>query len=385
MLDAPQKKIPMLDLAAQNGPLRADIEGAIARVLDGNRFILGPEVEALEREIAEYLGVPHAIGVSSGTDALLISLMALGVDASNMWKNVVSHEADEIITTPFTFFATAGSIVRSGAKPVFVDIDPVTFNLDATHVADAVTPRTRALMPVHLFGQPCDMRAIREAAGDLPIVEDAAQALGARCCEGIVGGLGTLAAFSFFPSKNLGGFGDGGLVTTSNAELAEQVRVLRAHGSKPKYYHSLVGGNFRLDALQAAILRAKLPYLERWTEGRRRNAALYDEFFANSGLPPERLIAPKRVHEGHVYNQYVIRTDRRDALKAHLAQAGIATAIYYPLPLHLQPCFEALACPLGSFPESERAAREVLALPIFGELETDGVERIASEIVSFLR
>jgi dTDP-4-amino-4,6-dideoxygalactose transaminase len=303
----------------------------------------------------------------------LVALMALGVGAG-----------DEVITTPFTFFATAGSIARLGAKPVFVDIDPVSFNLDVAAVEAAITPRTRAILPVHLFGQPCDMRALGIVAKrhSLAIVEDAAQALGATTEDGAVGSLGDFGCFSFFPSKNLGGFGDGGLVTTTDAELYERARVLRGHGAKPKYFHALVGGNFRIDALMAALLRVKLPHLADYTAGRRANAARYDALFAEADLG-ERLVAPKRVEEGHVYNQYVIRTSERDELAAHLAERGISTAIYYPKSLHEQACFADLGYATGAFPESERATREVLALPIYGELPRASLERVAAEVVAF--
>ncbi|NOY94141.1 MAG: DegT/DnrJ/EryC1/StrS family aminotransferase [Deltaproteobacteria bacterium] len=365
--------IAMLDVAAQNAPLAEELRAVFARVLESGRFILGPEVTAFEAEVAELVGVSHALGVSSGTDALLVALMALGVGAG-----------DEVITTPFTFFATAGSIARLGAKPVFVDIDPVSFNLDVAAVEAAITPRTRAILPVHLFGQPCDMRALGDIAKrhSLALVEDAAQALGATTEDGSTGSLGDFGCFSFFPSKNLGGFGDGGLVTTNDAELYERARVLRGHGAKPKYFHALVGGNFRIDALMAALLRVKLPHLADYTAGRRANAARYDALFAEADLG-ERLVAPKCVEEGHVYNQYVIRTSERDELAAHLAERGISTAIYYPKSLHEQACFADLGYATGAFPESERATREVLALPIYGELPEASIERVAAEVVAF--
>lgn len=366
--------IPMLDVGAQNAPLADELRAAFDRVLSHGQFILGPEVAAFEREIAAYLGVGHAVGVSSGTDALLVALMALDVGPG-----------DEVITTPFSFFATGGCISRLGATPVFVDIEPTTFNLDPAKVAAAIGPKTKAIVPVHLFGQTCDMRALRAVAGELPLVEDAAQALGAASDEGKAGALGALGCFSFFPSKNLGCFGDGGLVTTNDAALAERVRVLRAHGAKPKYFHALIGGNFRLDALQAALLRVKLPHLDAWHDARRRNAARYDAAFAAAGLPAERLTPPLRVYEGHVYNQYVIRTDRRDALLAHLGERDIGCAIYYPLPLHLQGCFASLGYREGDLPVSERAAHEVLALPVYPELGDAGVDHVAETVVDFLR
>jgi dTDP-4-amino-4,6-dideoxygalactose transaminase len=367
--------IPFLDLAAQNGPLEEPIRAAIDGVIRSNRFIMGPEVTGLESEIAEALGVKHAIGVSSGTDALVVSLMALGIGAG-----------DEVITTPFTFFATAGSIARVGARPVFVDIEDETMNIDPACIEAAITERTKAIMPVHLFGQPCDMKPIRELAAlrDIAIIEDAAQAIGATHPDGPVGGLGALGCFSFFPSKNLGAFGDGGLVTSDDPDLAERVRVLRTHGAKPKYFHHLVGGNFRLDAIQAAILRVKLPYLEAWTNARRDNAARYDAAFAEAGLPPNRLRTPPRIFEGHIYNQYVIRTDRRDALKAHLDGLKIGNVIYYPRSLHLQECFADLGYREGDLPMAERACTEVLALPIYAELGPERQAHVIREVSALL-
>ncbi len=365
-----QAPIPMLDLEAQNGPLVEEVREAMDRVVQSQRFIMGPEVEALEAELAAYLGVPHAIGVSSGTDALLVALMALGVGPG-----------DEVVTTPFSFFATAGCIARVGAKPVFADIDPVTMNLDPARAEAAISERTRAVMPVHLFGQPA---AIPRTHG-IPVVEDAAQALGARTDAGPVGALGAFGCFSFFPSKNLGCFGDGGLVTAADPALADAARVLRVHGGAPKYFHAVIGGNFRLDPLQAAVLRVKLPHLDRWTKGRRDNAALYDRLFAEAALDPELLVTPRRAAEGHVYNQYVIRTPRRDALREHLAARGVATEIYYPRPLHLQECFAYLGHAEGDFPEAERASREVLALPVFPELGEPRVTRVAEAVLEFLR
>jgi dTDP-4-amino-4,6-dideoxygalactose transaminase len=369
------ERVPFLDLAAQNAPLLDEVRAAMERVLASNRFIMGPEVSAFESEVADYLGVPHAIGVSSGTDALLVALMALGVG-----------RGDEVITTPFSFFATAGCVVRVGARPVFVDIDPVTFNLDPAGIEAAVTDRTKAILPVHLFGQPYDAR-VDDVARQLgvPVIEDAAQAIGASTGRGPVGGLGAFGCFSFFPSKNLGAFGDAGLVTASDAELAERARVLRLHGAKPKYFHSLVGGNFRLDAIQAAVLRAKLPHLDRWMEGRRANAALYDRLFAQASLPTELLTTPRRVERGHVYNQYVVRTSRRDALRERLNERGIDSIVYYPRPLHLQECFSDLGHREGDLPVAERACAEVLALPVFPELGEPRVRRIADVVVSFLR
>ena len=365
----------MLDVAAQNGPLMERLIGKATEVIRSGRYILGPEVEAFEREVAEYIGVEHAVGVSSGTDALLVALMALGVGAG-----------DEVITTPFSFFATAGCIARVGATPVFVDIRPDTFNLDVEQVAASVTERTKAILPVHLFGQACDVRALQQLAEvhRLSLIEDAAQAIGTKSAVGPVGGLGEYGCFSFFPSKNLGGFGDGGLITTRDAGLADKARVLRAHGSKPKYHHSVVGGNFRIDALQAALLRVKLPALEEWTSTRRQNADRYDAAFAAAGLDQQVLSTPVRRFEGHIYNQYVIRTSQREALQAHLDECKIATAIYYPVPLHRQRCFAHLGYGAGSLPVSERASEEVLALPIFAGLGEARQKRIIDAVIHFL-
>jgi dTDP-4-amino-4,6-dideoxygalactose transaminase len=368
------QNIPMLDVVAQNAPMRTELEAAFARTLDTGRFIMGPEVVALESDLAEYVGAKHAIGVSSGTDALLVSLMALGVGPG-----------DEVITTPFTFFATGGCIARLGATPVFVDIRPDTFNLDESKVAAAITPKTRAVVPVHLYGQSCDMGALQEACGSIPIIEDAAQSLGSRFQGKGVGSIGTFGCFSFFPSKNLGALGDGGLITTNDDELAERARVLRAHGSKPKYFHALVGGNFRLDALQASLLRVKFPRLDGWAEARRTNAAYYTERFNTAGLPSDRLSPPAVLEEGHVFNQYVIRTDQRDPLAAGLKEAGIESAIYYPRALHMQECFRDLGYAEGAFPIAEKAAGEVLAIPVYPELGDALRERVADTVIRLLR
>lgn len=367
--------IPMLDVVAQNEPNMPRLLEAARKVIASGRYILGPEVESFEEEIAEYLGVEHAIGVSSGTDALLAALMALDVGPG-----------DEVITTPYSFFATAGCIARVGAIPVFVDIDPETFNIDVGRVAVAVTHRTRAIVPVHLFGQPCDMGTLWEVAceHDLPIIEDAAQAIGAKSPVGPVGRLGAYGCFSFFPSKNLGGFGDGGLVTTQDVELAEKARVIRSHGSKPKYHHAVVGGNFRLDALQAALLRVKLESLQTWTDRRRENADRYDAAFSNAGLPESLLRTPSRSVDGHIYNQYVVRTPHREGLRAHLQRRHIETAVYYPVPLHLQECFRHLGHRAGSMPEAEKASAESLALPIFAGLGRGRQQRVVDAVVEFL-
>jgi dTDP-4-amino-4,6-dideoxygalactose transaminase/acetyltransferase-like isoleucine patch superfamily enzyme len=371
--------IPLLDLAAQNHPLLPELRAAFERVVAHGGFILGKEVEAFEAAVAAELGVSHAVGVSSGTDALLVALMALGVGPG-----------DEVVTTPFSFFATAGCIARLGARPVFVDIDRATYNLDVRLVGAAITPRTKAILPVHLFGQPCDVRPLQElaCARGLPIVEDAAQAIGATTAHGPVGKLGAIGCFSFFPSKNLGAFGDGGLCTTEDPDLAERLRVLRAHGGKPKYHHATIGGNFRLDALQAAILSVKLPHLRTWAQGRAQNAARYTALFAEAkrrhGLDDATLGLPVAREPGHVWNQYVIRTARRDALRKHLTERRIGTEIYYPVPLHRQACFADLGYAEGSLPEAEGAAREVLALPIFPELGEDRLQAVVQAVVSFL-
>ncbi len=369
-----KQQVPLLDLRAQYATMRDEIDDAVKRVVESQYFILGPEVDALEREIAEYCGSSHAIGVSSGTDALLIALMALGVGPG-----------DEVVTTPFTFFATAGTVARLGARTVFVDIEPDTFNIDPAGIERALTPRTKAIIPVHLFGRLADMDAVMSIArgAGVAVVEDAAQAIGAHdAADRRAGSIGDMGAFSFFPSKNLGAFGDAGMVTTSDHGLDRLLRQLRVHGMEPKYFHSLVGGNFRLDALQAAVLRVKLQYLDSWHEARRHNAARYRELFAQVAI--ERLVLPEDV-PGHIYNQFVIRVPDRDALRAHLAAAGIGTEVYYPLPLHMQECFADLGCREGDFPHSERAAREVLALPIYPELEDSALERVVAAIADFYR
>jgi dTDP-4-amino-4,6-dideoxygalactose transaminase len=366
--------VPLLDLAAHHARLKDELGAAVERVIASNRFILGPEVQAFESEVAEAIGVRHAIGVSSGTDALLVALMALDVGPG-----------DEVVTTPFTFFATAGCIARLGARPIFVDIDPATFNIDASQVRSALSERTKAVVPVHLFGQPYDVAALDEvlAGTGVPVVEDAAQAIGAHTVRGPAGGVGTFGCFSFFPSKNLGCFGDGGLVTTQDDGLAERVRVLRGHGAKPKYYHALIGGNFRLDAIQAAVLRVLLPHVPAWNASRRANARHYDRWIAEDDVLRDVVRPPPRVQEGHVYNQYVVRVPRRDALRAFLTERGIGNEVYYPVPLHRQACFAGLGYAEGSLPEAERASREVLALPIFPELGEPRQRRVVDALRAF--
>ncbi len=367
--------VPLLDLKAQFAPIEGDIRAAMDRVLASQHFIMGPEVEGLEHEVAAYCGARHGIGVSSGTDALLVALMALGIGLG-----------DEVVTTPYSFFATAGAIVRLGATPVFVDIDPDTYNIDPTLIEAAITPATKAILPVHLFGQCADMVAIRAIAArhGLPVIEDAAQAIGSEDAGGgRAGTLGTMACFSFFPSKNLGGFGDGGMVVTNDDALAERLRVLRVHGSKPKYHHAVVGGNFRLDALQAAVLRVKLTQLDAWTAGRQRNAGVYDQAFA--GISSDLLSTPAVRQPRHIFNQYVVRTPRRDALMAHLRQAGIGCEVYYPGPLHLQPCFADLGYGAGGLPQAEAAARETVALPIYPELTATQLAEVVVAVTDFFR
>jgi dTDP-4-amino-4,6-dideoxygalactose transaminase len=368
-------KVPLLDLQAQFRPLRDEILAALARVADSQRFIMGPEVEALEEELADLIGVRHAVAVSSGTDALLVAFMALGIGPG-----------DEVVTTPYSFFATAGSIVRLGARPVFVDIDPATFNLDPVKLADAVTPRTKAIVPVHVFGLPADMDPILDEASrsGVPVVEDAAQAIGATCAGRPAGGMGALGCFSFFPSKNLGAFGDAGLVTSNDAGLAARVRLLRTHGMAPKYVHQAVGGNFRMDALQAAVLRVKAPHLPAWNEARRLNAARYARLFREAGLEGRVTLPVEPRERRHVYHQYVIRTADRDALKRHLDERGIGCEIYYPVPLDRQPCFAGLGLGADDCPNAARAASESLALPIYGELTLEQQGAVVDAVAAFV-
>lgn len=367
-------QVPLLDLKAQYATLRDEIESAIREVCESQWFVMGPKVLELEAKIAEYSSAAYGVGVSSGTDALLVALMALDIGPG-----------DEVITSPFTFFATGGVVSRLGARPVFCDIDPTTYNLDANAVENFIESscteksghlvnkntkgRVRVLMPVHLFGQTADMGAMMTIAGkhNLKVVEDAAQAIGSDDCDGRrAGSIGDIACFSFFPSKNLGAFGDGGMCTTNDSVLAEKLRILRLHGGKPKYYHSVVGGNFRLDALQAAILLVKLKYLDRWTAARQENARRYDELI---GVLPYDIGIPT-VRNGcrHIYNQYTLRVPYRDGLRTHLSEHNIGTEIYYPVPLHLQKCFTNLGYTAGDCPHAEAAAKTVLSIPIYPEL-----------------
>ncbi len=374
--------VPFLDLSSQYQSIRAEVEEAMADVFRSQRFILGPEVEAFERELAAYCGADYGIGVSSGTDALLVSLMSAGIGAG-----------DEVITSSFSFFATAGAISRVGATPVFVDIDPATFNLDPALVAPAVTQRTRALIPVHLFGQMADLQPLRKLAERhaLVVIEDACQSLGARSQEGPAGSLGHYGCFSFFPSKNLGGAGDAGMVVCRDRERAERLRQLRSHGATPKYYHPLVGGNFRLDALQAAVLRVKLRYLDAWTARRQANAARYRELFRErcdtttvdqGPLDRPAVVLPYEAPgQRHVYHQFVIRVRQRQTLREELKRLGIGHEVYYSTPLHLQPCFRALGYAKGTLPHSERAADDVLALPIHPDLSPDQQTEVVDAVV----
>lgn len=368
-------QVPLLDLPAQYATIRAEIRAAIDRVCESQRFILGSEVTALEEELAAFCGVRFALGVSSGTDALLMSLMALRIGPG-----------DEVITTPYSFFATAGVIARLGARPVFVDIDPTTFNLDPQAVPACITARTKAILPVHLFGRCVDLDPILEVAQEhgIAVIEDAAQAVGARDSQGrLAGAIGVMGCLSFFPSKNLGAFGDAGMVVTNDERLAETLRMLRMHGGKTKYSYQIIGGNFRLDALQAAVLRVKLPHLATWTAARRANAERYRVLFAEAGMLG-RVTLPMDV-PGHIYNQFVVRVPGRDRLPAFLRKRGVETEIYYPLPLHLQECFQDLGYRKGDFPQAESAAREALALPLYPELTEQQQCYVVSQISAFYR
>jgi dTDP-4-amino-4,6-dideoxygalactose transaminase len=385
------KNVPLLDLKAQFAQIRAEVMPVIDQVCASQHFILGEHVRALEEEVARYCGAPAGIGVSSGTDALLLALMALNIGAG-----------DEVITSPFTFFATAGTIARTGARPVFCDIDPVTFNLAPAAVQSFIESqcsvrdgqlinarsggRIKALMPVHLYGQSADMDPLMALARQhgLKVIEDAAQAIGTQYKNGArAGTFGDVGCFSFFPSKNLGAFGDAGLCTTNDLELAETMRVLRVHGGKPKYFHAVIGGNFRIDELQAAVLRVKLKYLDGWTQGRQRNAAYYDAAFADAGLGQKLRTPVALAGYRHIFNQYVVRVQNRDALRAKLTECGIGTEIYYPVPLHLQKCFAYLNHRAGDFPHSERAAGETLALPIYPELTEEQLAHVVASVAEF--
>ncbi len=375
-------RVPLLDLKAQHDPIRKDLLAAIQEIVDRNSFILGEDVASLEKNIAAYCQTQYGIGVSSGSDALLVSLMALGIGSG-----------DEVITTPLSFFATAGAIARVGARPVFVDVDPVTYNLDPNKIEQAITSHTKAIIPVHLYGQCADMEPILQIATrqGLAVVEDAAQAIGAEYRDGRrAGSMGTLGCLSFFPSKNLGALGDGGMVLTNDQTLADLIRILRVHGGKPKYYHQMIGGNFRLDTLQAAVLNVKFNYLDRWTALRQVHARHYETLFEESGLVQRiGLRLPQAVYRGsgvshyHIYNQFVIGVPNRGGLQNHLKQRGIGSEVYYPVPLHLQECFRSLGYREGDFREAERACRELLAIPTYPELTEHHQEIVVDAVREF--
>jgi len=387
-------KVPLLDLKPQYLSLKKELDEAVLRVAESQYFILGPEVEKMEKEFCEYLGCKHAIGVSSGTDALLLALMAIDI-----------QPGDEVIVPTYSFFATAGVVSRLNAIPVLTDIDPVTFNIDPEDVKRKITSKTKAIIPVHLYGQSADMESIMKVAKEknIFVIEDAAQAIGTQFKDGkCVGTIGDIGCFSFFPSKNLGGYGDGGLVTTNNDELAYMLRIKRVHGGEQKYYHKVIGGNFRIDALQSAVLRVKLPHLDKWSEKRRANAEYYNKLFKEAGLSEEpgktnfdgknKVILPKPVYKNisnvknyHIYNQYIIRTQKRDDLKKFLTENEIGNEIYYPVPFHMQECFANLNHKKGDFPESERASETSLAIPIYPELSKEQQEFVVQKIKEFIQ
>ena len=384
-------QVPLLDLKPQYRALKAEIDAAIEGLCNTQAFILGPAVRQLEAEVAAYSGCTHGIGVSSGTDALLVALMALDIG-----------QGDAVVTTPYTFFATAGTIARSGALPLFVDIDPATYNLDSNKVAELLQGEceqrggrlvhrasgtvVKAIMPVHLYGQMADMTPLMELAREfgLKVVEDAAQAIGAADAEGRTAcSIGDIGCLSFFPTKNLGAFGDAGMCVTNDAALAAKLAMLRVHGMEPKYYHQLVGGNFRLDELQAAVLVIKLKHLDAWTRGRQENACFYFGAFERAGLKSTITLPAAMPGIRHIYNQFIVRAPRRDAMRAHLAAAGVGSEVYYPVPLHRQQCFASLGYAEGTFPESERAAAETLALPIYPELSREQLQYVVDTIARF--
>lgn len=376
-------KIPLLDLKAQHEPLRAQLLAAIEKVVDSQAFIMGPEVKILEDRVAAYSQAKHAIGVSSGTDALLIALMALDITVG-----------DEVIVPDYSFFATAGVVSRLGGKPVLVDIDPKTYNIDTAKIEAAITPKTKAIIAVHLFGQCADMDPILAIAKKrgLKVIEDAAQSIGSEYKDGRrSGSMGDIGCFSFFPSKNLGGFGDGGMVVANDDALAEKLRILRVHGAKPKYYHKIIGGNFRLDTIQAAVVNVKLDHLDAWTKRRQENAAIYRKLFLESGLTEKTVSLPEAVYEGskakhhHIYNQFCLRVPKRDGLRDHLQSQGIGCEVYYPVPFHLQECFQNLGYAQNDFPESQAAALESLALPIYPELKSEQIARVVEAVGAFYR
>ncbi len=385
-------KVPLLDLKAQYKSIKNDIDAALIRMAESQSLILGPEVELLEKNLNEYLQCKHSIGVSSGTDALLIALMAIDI-----------KPGDEVIMPTYSFFATAGVVSRLNAKPVFAEVDPFTFNLDPASVRKLITKNTKAIVPVHLYGQSAEMDELMNIASEfnLKVIEDAAQAIGTQYKDGRkLGNIGHIGCFSFYPSKNLGCFGDGGLVTTNDDELAAKLRILRVHGGKPKYYHKIIGGNFRIDAIQAAVLNVKLPHLDKWTAGRRKNASLYTKFFIEEGLAEEtgrieydnknKVLLPKAVYadkglsHDHIYNQYVIRVKGRDEVRKHLTENEIGTEIYYPVPFHLQECFAYLGYKKGDFPVSEWCADDSIAVPIYPELTEEQIKFTVKTIADVL-
>lgn len=391
MTAKPGMTVPLLDLKPQYQALKTELDEAMLKVAASQMFILGPAVKELEQQVAAYCGAKHGIGLSSGTDALLIALMAYGIGSG-----------DEVLTSPYTFFATGGTIARTGAQPVFLDIDPITYNLRVDLVRDFLAKdcerragsfynrksggRVRALMPVHLYGQSADMDPIMTLAREcgLPVIEDAAQAIGAEYPPGRrVGGIGDIGCLSFFPTKNLGAFGDAGMCVTNDDALAAKLRMLRVHGMEPKYYHALIGGNFRIDEIQAAVLLVKLRHLENWHAGRQQNAAYYDRAFKAAGLTARVATPTARPGHRHIYNQYVIRVPDRDRLRAYLAECGVGTEVYYPVPLHMQQCFAYLGYRPEDCPESARAARETLALPIYPELKEEQLQYVVDSIAAF--
>ncbi len=368
-------KVPLLDIKEQNESLRPEIVAALGRVLDTNGFILGAEVSALETELAHYCGTKHAIGCASGTDALLLALMAFGVGYD-----------DEVVTTPYSFFATVSSITRLGAVPIFVDIDPQTYNLNVSQIEERITDKTKAIQPVHLYGQCAEMEKLREISRkyNIPLVEDAAQAIGAEESGKRAGAMSEIGCFSFYPSKNLGGMGDGGFMTTDDDALAHKLFALRVHGSHERYHHKWVGLNSRLDGFQGAILRVKLPHLDSWSNRRKENADFYRQLFTDAGLTEQITLPFERENVRHIYNQFVIRVpERRDELRTFLTENDIGTDVYYPVSLHLQECFEYLGYRKGDFPESEKASLETLALPIYPELKREQIEYVVEKIGEF--
>lgn len=385
-------KVPLLDLKAQYKTIKKELDEALIKTAESQYFILGPEVEKLEKNVCDYLDCKYATGVSSGTDALLIALMAIGI-----------RPGDEVIVPTYSFFATAGVVSRLNAVPVFTDIDPVTFNINPDDIKKKITSKTKAIIPVHLYGQSAAMNEILDIAGDkIKVIEDAAQAIGVQNKDGkCVGTIGDIGCFSFFPSKNLGGFGDGGLVVTNDKKLAEKLHILRVHGGSPKYYHKVIGGNFRIDAIQAAVLNVKLPYLDSWSEKRRKNAEMYNNLFVEKGLAEEtgktefdnknKILLPKAVYKSdplknyHIYNQFIIRVQQRDNLREFLAKNEIMTEIYYPVPFHLQECFANLGYMKGDFPVSESIADSSLALPIYPELSKEQIEFVTDKISEFIK